>query len=81
MCRRLAATRSNITSALKIIIDMVSNAFGAKYADSDLLKNFYQDMKDNGSSENYQKATLLAMMHVADLLSKNFLTFFLRLIL
>jgi hypothetical protein len=36
---------------------------------SDLLKNFYQHMKDNGTSENYQKASLKAIVHFADRLS------------
>jgi hypothetical protein len=34
---------------------------------SDLLKDFYQHMKDNGTSENYQKENLKAMVHFAEL--------------
>jgi hypothetical protein len=30
---------------------------------SDLLKEFYQHMKDNGTSQNYQKGNLKAMIH------------------
>jgi hypothetical protein len=33
---------------------------------SDLLKDFYQHMKDNGTSQNYQKGNLKAMIHFAD---------------
>lgn len=33
---------------------------------SDLLKNFYPPMKDNGPSQNYQKENLKAMIHFAD---------------
>jgi hypothetical protein len=33
---------------------------------SDLLKDFYQHMKDNGTSQNYQKGNLKAMVHFAD---------------
>jgi hypothetical protein len=32
---------------------------------SDLLKEFYQAMKNNGTSQNYQKANLKAMIHFA----------------
>ncbi|MFL6523704.1 MAG: hypothetical protein ACJ71B_09525, partial [Nitrososphaera sp.] len=32
---------------------------------SDLLKEFYQHMKDNGTSQNYQKGNLKAMIHFA----------------
>jgi hypothetical protein len=30
---------------------------------SDLLKEFYQHMKDNGTSQNYHKGNLKAMIH------------------
>ena len=33
---------------------------------SDLLKEFYQHMKDNGTSQNYQKGNLKAMVHFAE---------------
>jgi integrase/recombinase XerD len=33
---------------------------------SDLLKYFYQHMKDNGTSQNYQKGNLKAMVHFAE---------------
>ncbi|HKI09960.1 MAG TPA: hypothetical protein VKA09_16335 [Nitrososphaeraceae archaeon] len=33
---------------------------------SELLKEFYQHMKDNGTSENYQKGNLKAMLHFAE---------------
>jgi hypothetical protein len=33
---------------------------------SDLLKEFYQHMKDNGTSQNYQKGNLKAMIHFAE---------------
>jgi hypothetical protein len=33
---------------------------------SNLLMDFYQHMKDNGTSENYQKGNLKAMVHFAD---------------
>jgi integrase/recombinase XerD len=33
---------------------------------SDLLKDFYQYMKDNGTSQNYQKGNLKAMIHSAE---------------
>jgi hypothetical protein len=33
---------------------------------SDLLKGFYQHMKDNGTSQNYQKGNLKAMIHYAE---------------
>jgi len=33
---------------------------------SDLLKDFYQRMKDNGTSQNYQKGNLKAMIHFAE---------------
>jgi len=33
---------------------------------SDLLKHFYQHMKDNGTSENDQKGNLKAMVHFAE---------------
>jgi hypothetical protein len=33
---------------------------------SDLLKEFYQQMKDNGTSQNYQKGTLKAIIHFAE---------------
>jgi hypothetical protein len=36
---------------------------------SDLLEKFYQHMKDIGTSEKYQKASLKAMLHFADHLS------------
>jgi hypothetical protein len=32
---------------------------------SDLLEEFYQHMKDNGTSQNYQKGNLKAMIHFA----------------
>jgi hypothetical protein len=31
-----------------------------------LLKDFYQHMKNNGTSQNYQKGNLKAMLHFAD---------------
>ncbi|MDQ3903077.1 MAG: hypothetical protein M3247_05515 [Thermoproteota archaeon] len=33
---------------------------------SGLLKDFYQHMKDNGTSQNYQKGNLKAMVHFAE---------------
>jgi integrase/recombinase XerD len=33
---------------------------------SDLLKDFHQHMKDNGTSQNYQKGNLKAMIHCAE---------------
>jgi hypothetical protein len=33
---------------------------------SDLLKDFCQHTKDNGTSENYQKGNLKAMVHFAE---------------
>jgi len=33
---------------------------------SDLLKDFYQHMKDSGTSQNYQKGNLKAMIHFAE---------------
>jgi hypothetical protein len=33
---------------------------------SDLLKEFHQNMKDNGTSQNYQKGNLKAMIHFAE---------------
>jgi hypothetical protein len=33
---------------------------------SGLLKEFYQHMKDNGTSQNYQKGNLKAMIHFAE---------------
>jgi integrase/recombinase XerD len=33
---------------------------------SDLLKEFYQHMKDNGTSQNYQRGNLKAMIHFAE---------------
>lgn len=33
---------------------------------SDLLKDFYQHMKGNGTSQNYQKGNLEAMVHFAE---------------
>ena len=33
---------------------------------SEHLKEFYQHMKDNGTSQNYQKGNLKAMIHFAD---------------
>src|SRR5215207_2931491 len=33
---------------------------------SDLLKDFYLHMKDNGTSQNYQKGNLKAMVHFAE---------------
>ena len=33
---------------------------------SDLLSEFYQHMKDNGTSQNYQKGNLKAMIHFAE---------------
>jgi hypothetical protein len=33
---------------------------------SDLLKDFYPHMKDNATSQNYQKGNLKAMVHFAD---------------
>jgi hypothetical protein len=35
---------------------------------SDLLKDFYQHMKDNATSENYQKGNLKAMVYFAEYL-------------
>jgi integrase/recombinase XerD len=35
-------------------------------ANYDLLKEFYQHMKDNGTSQNYQKGNLKAMIHFAE---------------
>jgi integrase/recombinase XerD len=35
---------------------------------SGLLKEFYQHMKDNGTSQNYQKGNLKAMIHFAELI-------------
>jgi hypothetical protein len=37
---------------------------------SDLLKEFYQHMKDNGTSQNYQKGNLKAMIHFAEYIGK-----------
>jgi hypothetical protein len=34
--------------------------------DSELLKEFYQRMKDNGTSQNYQKGNLKSMIHFAE---------------
>jgi hypothetical protein len=36
---------------------------------SDLLKDFRQNMKDNGTSQNYQKGNLKAMVHFAEHIS------------
>jgi len=33
---------------------------------SDLLEDFYQHTKDNGTSQNYQKGNLKAMVHFAE---------------
>jgi integrase/recombinase XerD len=33
---------------------------------SDLLEDFYEHMKDNGTSQNYQKGNLKAMVHFAE---------------
>ena len=33
---------------------------------SGLLEDFYQHMKDNGTSQNYQKGNLKAMIHFAE---------------
>jgi hypothetical protein len=33
---------------------------------SDLLKEFYQHMKDNGTSQNYQNGNLKGMIHFAE---------------
>ena len=33
---------------------------------SDLLEEFYQYMRDNGTSQNYQKGNLKAMIHFAE---------------
>jgi hypothetical protein len=33
---------------------------------SELLKEFYQHMKDNGTSQNYQKGNFKAMIHLAE---------------
>ena len=33
---------------------------------SDLLREFYQLMKDNGTSQNYQKGNLKAMIHFSE---------------
>jgi hypothetical protein len=33
---------------------------------SDLLKDFHLHMKDNGTSQNYQKGNLKAMVHFAE---------------
>ena len=32
---------------------------------SGILKDFYQHMKDNGTSQNYQKGNLKALIHFA----------------
>lgn len=42
-------------------IEQISNE-----VNSDLLKDFYQHMKDNGTSQNYQKGNLKAMIHFAE---------------
>jgi hypothetical protein len=34
---------------------------------SDLLKDFYQHMKDNGTSQNYQKGNLKAMIELKEM--------------
>ena len=34
---------------------------------SDLLKDFYQHIKDNGSSQNYQKGNLKAMIELKEM--------------
>ncbi|MDQ3836038.1 MAG: hypothetical protein M3270_03790 [Thermoproteota archaeon] len=36
---------------------------------SDLVKEFYQHMKDNGTSQNYQKGNLRAMIYFAERVS------------
>jgi hypothetical protein len=36
---------------------------------SDLLKDFRQNMNDNGTSQNYQKGNLKAMVHFAEHIS------------
>jgi integrase/recombinase XerD len=33
---------------------------------SDLLREFYQHMKDNGTSQNYQKGNLKALIHFSE---------------
>jgi hypothetical protein len=42
-------------------VEQMSNS-----VNSDLLKDFYQHMKDNGTSQNYQKGTLKAMIHFSE---------------
>jgi hypothetical protein len=37
---------------------------------SDLLKEFYQHMKDNGTSQNYQKGNLKAIIHFAEFIGE-----------
>jgi hypothetical protein len=46
---------------LKRKIEQMSN-----HVNSDLLKEFYQHMKDNGTSQNYQKGNLKAMIYFAE---------------
>ena len=36
----------------------------------DLLSEFYQHMKDNGTSQNYQKGNLKAIIHFAEYISE-----------
>ena len=38
---------------------------------SDLLKEFYQHMKDNGTSQNYQKGNSKAIIHFAEFIGEN----------
>jgi len=37
---------------------------------SDLLKEFYQHMKDNGTSQNYQKGNLKTIIHFAEYINE-----------
>jgi hypothetical protein len=52
---------------LNTLIDKVERM--PNRVNSDLLKDFYQHMKDNGTAENYEKANLKAMVHFAGHLS------------
>jgi hypothetical protein len=42
-------------------VELMSNR-----VNSDLLKEFYQHMKDNGTSQNYQKGNFKALIHFAE---------------
>ena len=46
-------------------VEQISNK-----VNSDLLKEFYQHMKDNGTSQNYQKGNLKAIIHFAEYISE-----------